>query len=252
MTAMTGSHIRYRVGTPAGMLLGVDFLKAHRVLVAHSQRKIYFTYVGGPVFERVNSQQASVFLNRGKALYTKKDYDKALEAYDAALHINPQLADAFVARGMVWYERKDYDRAVADFARAIEIDPRLARAYLFRGYAEQLTGNIDAAIADYSQAIAVDPTLAAAHNKLAWELATSARAPVRDGQRAVELALKACELSHWNNPNYVDTLAAAYARAGNFEEAVRWQRKAMESLADNDNATPRLRLYEKGKAWPPD
>jgi hypothetical protein len=35
------------------MLLGVDFLKAHRVLVAHSQRKIYFTYVGGPVFERV-------------------------------------------------------------------------------------------------------------------------------------------------------------------------------------------------------
>ena len=51
--AMAGSHIRYRAGTPAGMLLGVDFLKAHRVLVAHSQRKIYFTYVGGPVFERV-------------------------------------------------------------------------------------------------------------------------------------------------------------------------------------------------------
>ena len=50
---MTGSRIRYRAGTPAGMLLGVDFLKAHRVLVAHSQRKIYFTYVGGPVFERV-------------------------------------------------------------------------------------------------------------------------------------------------------------------------------------------------------
>lgn len=51
--AMAGSRIRYRAGTPAGMLLGADFLKAHRVLVAHSQRKIYFTYVGGPVFERV-------------------------------------------------------------------------------------------------------------------------------------------------------------------------------------------------------
>jgi hypothetical protein len=33
------------------MLLGVDFLRAHRTLVAHSQRKLYFTYVGGPVFE---------------------------------------------------------------------------------------------------------------------------------------------------------------------------------------------------------
>ena len=33
------------------MLLGADFLHAHRVLVAHSQRKIYFTYAGGPVFQ---------------------------------------------------------------------------------------------------------------------------------------------------------------------------------------------------------
>ena len=32
------------------MLLGVDFLRAHRVFVAHSQRKFYFTYTGGPVF----------------------------------------------------------------------------------------------------------------------------------------------------------------------------------------------------------
>ena len=35
---------------PAAMLLGADFLRAHRVLIAHSQRKIYFTYAGGTVF----------------------------------------------------------------------------------------------------------------------------------------------------------------------------------------------------------
>jgi predicted aspartyl protease len=33
------------------MMLGVDFLRAHRVLVAHSQGKLYFTYTGGPVFD---------------------------------------------------------------------------------------------------------------------------------------------------------------------------------------------------------
>ncbi len=46
----TGSHLARRVeGNP--VLLGADFLRAHRVLVAHSQRKIYFTYEGGPVFQ---------------------------------------------------------------------------------------------------------------------------------------------------------------------------------------------------------
>ena len=49
--AVRGSVMRYKVGTPTGMILGVDSLKAHRVLVSHSQRKMYFTYVGGPVFE---------------------------------------------------------------------------------------------------------------------------------------------------------------------------------------------------------
>ncbi len=49
--AGTGSHLRKQVFRSQPMLLGVDFLRAHRTLVAHSQRKLYFTYVGGPVFE---------------------------------------------------------------------------------------------------------------------------------------------------------------------------------------------------------
>jgi len=55
----TGSHVPRRVES-AAMLLGADFLHAHRVLVAHSQRKIYFTYVGGPVFQRIALPASSV------------------------------------------------------------------------------------------------------------------------------------------------------------------------------------------------
>jgi predicted aspartyl protease len=40
------------IGTEYQMLLGLDFLFAHRLLVSHTQRKIYFTYLGGPVFKR--------------------------------------------------------------------------------------------------------------------------------------------------------------------------------------------------------
>ncbi len=46
-----GSHVPQKVESTAAMLLGADFLRAHRVLVAHSQRKLYFTYAGGPVFQ---------------------------------------------------------------------------------------------------------------------------------------------------------------------------------------------------------
>jgi hypothetical protein len=47
----TGSHVPTKVMASFSMLLGVDFIRAHRVMVAHSQRKLYFTHTGGPVFE---------------------------------------------------------------------------------------------------------------------------------------------------------------------------------------------------------
>ncbi|TMH27110.1 MAG: hypothetical protein E6H66_24140 [Betaproteobacteria bacterium] len=56
--APQGSQVMVKVGGAAAMLLGVDFLRAHRMLVANSQRKIYFTYAGGPVFQRVSPPPA--------------------------------------------------------------------------------------------------------------------------------------------------------------------------------------------------
>jgi serine/threonine-protein kinase len=74
----------------------------------------------------------------------------------------------------------------------------------------------------------------------------------RNGKKAVELALKACELSDWKNPGYLDTLAAAYARVGDFGNAVKWQEKALESpeLANNTEAQQRLNFYLERKPWP--
>jgi hypothetical protein len=54
-----GSHLPQKVELTASMLLGADFLRAHRVLVAHSQRKIYFTYAGGPVFQLKGASEGS-------------------------------------------------------------------------------------------------------------------------------------------------------------------------------------------------
>jgi len=101
-----------------------------------------------------------------------------------------------------------------------------------------------------------DPdTLASAMNNLAWFQATSPRAELRDGAKAIENATKSCELTKWKNAIYVDTLAAAYAEASDFDAAVKWQRQAIDLLPEDVSAESRadyesrLKLYESGKPY---
>ncbi len=56
---LTGSRVPHKFDSQQPMLLGVDFLRAHRVLVSHSQRKVYLTYIGGPVFDATGLTPAS-------------------------------------------------------------------------------------------------------------------------------------------------------------------------------------------------
>ncbi len=112
-------------------------------------------------------------------------------------------------------------------------------------------GEYDKAIADYSEAIRLIPKVVVAHNSLAWLLATCPDAKYRNGSQAVEHATKACELSSWKNLGALDTLAAAYAEAGDFEKAVEWQTKAVSMASENEKPDyqSRLDLYRAGKPY---
>jgi Flp pilus assembly protein TadD len=97
-----------------------------------------------------------------------------------------------------------------------------------------------------------DPTTL---NDLAWMLATAQDKQVRNGHRAVNLASKACRLSRWTNAFAIDTLAAAYAEAGRFDEAVRYEQLAIQNLNPEDRndqldgMLSRLQLYESGRPY---
>jgi tetratricopeptide (TPR) repeat protein len=111
--------------------------------------------------------------------------------------------------------------------------------------------DLRAANVDYAKLLLPDPSHAPAYNTLAWVWATSPDASQRDGRKAVEYANKACELSGWKNAGYLSTLAAAYAEAGNFKEAIRWQNKALDLSRGEDAAKlrPRVELYQAGKPY---
>ena len=97
------------------------------------------------------------------------------------------------------------------------------------------------------------PEAPAGLNGLAWLLATCPDPGVRDGKRAVELAKEACKSALGKKGNELDTLAAAYAETGQFEEAVRQQEMALDdpefTKLAADGARKRLELYRQGKPY---
>lgn len=253
------------------MILGVDFLRAHRVYIAHSQRKVYFTYVGGPVFSqktdrkrdqersiaayneslRVNPKNAVVYYNRALAQLAKGDSDAAIADYHEAIRLNPSFGGAYFERGNAWMVKGDAGRAITDYSEAIRVNPRDALAYFHRAMARNRNREAAGALADYEAAIRINAEDAGLFNNIAWLLAVSRDDAVRDGKRAIELAKRACELTAWENASYVDTLAAAYAEAGDYREAVRWQERALAlpELKGDRKAKDRLELYRSAKPY---
>jgi tetratricopeptide (TPR) repeat protein len=201
----------------------------------------------------IDPQDVYAYYDRGYAWEDKGDYNKAIADFTKVIEIDPQYADAYYDRGYAWGKKGDYDKAIADFTKVIEIDPQDVYAYYDRGYAWEDKGDYNKAIADFTKVIEIDPQHADAYNSLAWLKATCPDDRNRDGKRAVEFAEKAVKLEE--TANRLDTLAAAYAEAGRFQDAIQTQERAIK-LVEKEGETEDLAEFKKhldsykaGKPW---
>ncbi|MBW2645696.1 MAG: tetratricopeptide repeat protein [Deltaproteobacteria bacterium] len=201
----------------------------------------------------INPGYPDPYNNRGLVWEIQGDPDRAIADYTRALEVYPHFDAAYYNRGNVWYMKGDYNRAIADYDKALEIEPGFSAAYNNRGDARDKKGDYAQAIADYNRALAIDPRFVVAYNNQAWLLATCPDGKYRNGAKAVELALKAVELTP--DVYQLDTLAAAYAEAGKFEDAIATQERVI-SLLNKEGDTEvlaesieRLRYYEAHKPW---
>ena len=177
---------------------------------------------------------ADVHNNMGLIFQSQGKTDAAVEAFREALAADPRHTRARYSLGNWASERGDWAEAAKHFqvmAEQLEEeidqdrppDERrlpLAEAHRRLGEVFWKLGKIEQAIPHYRRAIEIVPSHLAAMNGLAWLLATSAQAAPGSANEAINLAEKACSATGYTEPTFLDTLAAAYASAGRFQDAV--------------------------------
>jgi tetratricopeptide (TPR) repeat protein len=157
--------------------------------------------------------------------------------------------------GMALLEAGNIDEAIGHFNNVLRLNKNHANAYLNLGIAYSRLGKYEPAIQNWTKALELKPNSVEALNNLAWLLATSDDVSLEDANRAIKYAERACELTENKNPSMTDTLAAAYAAAGRFEEAVKTAVQAVEaakSRGKEDLANEiqnRIKLYESGQRY---
>jgi tetratricopeptide (TPR) repeat protein len=199
---------------------------------------------------------ANAWFNRAEANLALGNMEVAIRDYSAAIKLAPRDAGFYFARAGAYHQHGHTDRALNDYNRAIELDTADAAAYVGRGDVHVRIGNHEEAAADYRQALKLDKKSADAYRGVAWMMATSPDERYRDSKRAVSFAQRAIELAGDGDFRHFETLAAAYAVAGSFDEAIGTQQKAISMAATDASDTVISRLrgslahYERGQPYP--
>ena len=198
---------------------------------------------------RLDPQYADAYANLGSACIRQGNLEAALEALHAALGLDPRNAQAHYSLGLALLRQGHLAESAAAFGEALRLQPGMAEAHRNLGLVHLQQGRYDAAVEQFRAAIAENPEHASARNDLAWVLATCPEERVRRGAEAVTQAERAVEMTRNEDPEMLDTLAAAYAEAGRFDAAVTTVERAARLAAQRGRAdlspklAGRLELY---------
>ena len=187
--------------------------------------------------------------------FEKAGLEEIASQYRDAIKLNPHDPQLHYELAAILMDHQDFENAEPELLEAVRLNPVFARAEERLGLIADQRHQSAEAITRYRKALRLNPALVGALNNLAWLLATDPDSALRNGTEAVQLAKRACALANFKQARLIGTLAAAYAEAGKFSEAIANAHKAVELAkagGQNDLAERNrqlLELYKEGKAY---
>jgi Flp pilus assembly protein TadD len=205
----------------------------------------------------IKPEDVGAHTNYGYILTTLGRLDEAMAQYRKALEIKPASAELQNDVAFCLAAQGRLDDAAAHYGKALDLRPDYETAHHGLGRVLAAQGRFPEALSQFHQALQIDPDDSEAQKNLAWLQATCPLASLRNGGEAIEHARRADQLCGGKRVDVLDVLAAAYAEAGRFPDALATARKALDlatrhkAIAVADVLRKRIALYEAGKPLHP-
>ena len=218
--------------------VGILAVVTHRLTQAWQSSETLFEHA---LAVDQNNAAAHNFL--GSALLRSGKLKEAREHFAQALRIRPDFPYAQINYATVLAADGEIEHGIKELSALLMKHPNDEEAHCSLGLIMQQKGDIAGAIEQYQEALRLKPNDPEALNNLAWIRAANANATFRDGHEAIRLAAQACALTLYRKPIMIGTLAAAYAEAGRFNDAIATAEQARKLAA----AMGQTQLAEKNE-----
>jgi tetratricopeptide (TPR) repeat protein len=158
------------------------------------------------------------------------EVENARRSVDAALRNDPTFWPALYTRANIFLIQGKPQLAIQDCGEALRQNPAFCEAALLRASANEVLGRYAESLKEIEHVIGIRPrriALARALNDRAWLRAVCPDPAFRNGRQAIKDAKAACGIMSWDDDDMIDTLAASYAEAGDFDSAVSYEEQAL-------------------------
>jgi len=235
------------IAVPKGTVLTVKSINGDWLWVEHSGEN-------GWIQKKEVTLWKSTFEKRianGTVNLGAKNFDAATRAFNDAIQLEPASFEAYMGLGKAHLGAGKNKKAILAFSEALKLNPENSDAYEARGNAYKNQLQYAEALEDHMKAISLGKNTPLFLDEVAWTLATCPYKEYCDANQALMIAKEACEISKNKEPWYFDTVAAAYAENGDFEQAIEWASKILAT--PNNLSAPqlagvksRIALYKRG------